>query len=82
MQKTLVKFEHHKIVFVKLSRVSLEISETFIDPDGISLISVWKKFYWDPKEQSTRQHKLSTKLVQHTGEVSGVRIEIKHLVHS
>ena len=40
------------------------------------------KFYWDPKEQATKQHPVNIrfpkKLVQHTAEVRRVRIEIKH----
>ena len=36
MQKTLVKLKHRKIDFVKVKSRSLEIYETFIDPDAIS----------------------------------------------
>ena len=43
------------------------------------------KFYWDPREQSTKRHPVNIRfptthtLVQHIGEVRRVRIEIKHL---
>jgi len=39
----------------ELDRGSLEISEN-IHWSAISLISVWKKLYLEPKEQSTRRH--------------------------
>jgi len=52
MQKTLVKVDHSKIVFVKMNRGSLEISESVYWSrrlDVISLISVWKNIHWDPR---------------------------------
>ena len=75
VEKRLVKFEHRKIVFVKV-----ELSVTW---------NIWKrsliqnKICWDPNEQSTRRHPVNInfpkKLVQHIGEVqSCLRIEIKH----
>jgi len=65
MKKTLVKFEHCKIVFVK---VDMSVTRNIWKRSLIqtlrhclSLISVWKK-YWDPKEQSTRQHPVNISL--------------------
>ena len=59
MQKTLVKVMHCKIVFVKSkkNRASLKYVKAFIDLDAVTLLVLQvseKKFYWDPKEQSTK----------------------------
>jgi len=60
MQKTLVKFEHCKVVLVKLeSSVTRNIwKRSLIQTlkDAISLMSIWKKKNSDPKKQSTRRH--------------------------
>jgi len=63
VQKTLVKFEQRKIVFVKVelcvTRNIWKRSLIQTLKDAISLLSVTKKLYWDPKKQSTRWY-LST----------------------
>ena len=63
MQKTLVKFMHRKIVFVKVESSVIEISESVHWSRrcyAISLISVWNKILLDPKKQSTKQHLVIT----------------------
>ena len=74
MQKTLVKVMHRKIVFV--NRASLIYLKAFIDLDAVTLLVLQTsemKFYWDPKEQSTKQHpvniRFTKQLVQHIREV-------------
>jgi len=54
-----VKVMHRQVVFVKVDPSVIEISESvhwFRRCYAISFISVWMKFYWDPKEQSTKRH--------------------------
>ena len=56
---------HRKLVFVKVESSIIEISESVHRSE--------MKFYWDPKEQSTKRHPVNIrfpkKLVQHIGEV-------------
>ena len=52
--KTLVKVMDHK-----MNRASLKYLKAFIDLDAVTLLVVYAsemKFYWDPKEQSTKRH--------------------------